>query len=181
MKQTTKSAILERGDGRRQDQRSYSQRHLVEVGSLAVGSTGSDAANRLAEGVGCSIEEASREAKRVGKFVKYIWELVASCTREPKSLSDLRSKLKAAWKWLKDVVKESALIRDENVALKAAQEQLSRVLGTHRPLDELQRLNDENRQYLQLVRLAMDYFRLPEDCTASRLELVLKEGLKKQR
>lgn len=55
------------------------------------------------------------------------------------------------------------------------------MLGTHQPLAELQRLSDENQQYLQLVRLAMDYFHLPEDCTATRLELTLKEGLKRSR
>jgi len=96
---------------------------------------GSDAATKLAEGISCTTEEAIRDSKRIGKFVKYVWELVASCSREATRTIDLRSKLKLSWKLLKDLVRESAKIREENIQLQASHDQLSRVLGTHRPLD----------------------------------------------
>ena len=67
--------------------------------------------------------------------MKYVWELVTSCSREATRLTDIRSKLKLSWKWLKDIVRESARIREDNIQLQLAQDKFSRVLGTHHPLD----------------------------------------------
>lgn len=67
---------------------------------------------KLAEGLSGDLEEVCSEAKRIGKFVKYVWDLVASCCREATRHMNLRSKLKLSWRWLKDIVKESASIRD---------------------------------------------------------------------